>query len=224
MNAPSVRTLLTSAALFALAVAGRGDLTVKQQVEGVGQTGEMTIRIKGRQARADLVQPMSTIIDGATGETILLLHPKKNFTRVPAEQTRTLTEQIVKSQAGAPAAKLVATGQRQKLSGHDTELFLWNVGALKLKFWVAKDFPNGPAIQQQLDELQNSGLAAVAASMMPKASDLPGVRLRTEFEMGGQKASYTITSIAETPVDAAVFDVPKDYKETPLKMTPEPAE
>ena len=49
--------------------------------------------------------------------------------------------------------------------------------------------------------------------MMPNATDLPGVRLRTEFELGDKKIASTITSIKEEPVDAAVFQVPAGYKE-----------
>jgi len=87
-----------------------------------------------------------------------------------------------------------------------------------VRFWVAKDFPHADSIQQQLNLLQNSGLGAVASSMMPSATDLPGVRLRTEFELGDKKIASTITSIKEEPVDPSVFNVPAEYKEVALPV------
>ena len=109
------------------------------------------------------------------------------------------------------------------MSGHETEIYLWNVGTIKMRFWIARDFPNATAIQAQLDSLQNSGLSAIAASMMPKAADLPGVRLRTEFNLPGHKVTYTISSIKEQAVEAGTFDVPKDFTEVlvPLPGAPE---
>jgi hypothetical protein len=80
---------------------------------------------------------------------------------------------------------------------------------------MAKNYPNGAAIASELDRLQNAGLASVAASMMPKASDLPGVRLRTEIEMGVQKVTSTVVSIKQEEVDPEVFSIPKDFTESP---------
>lgn len=210
--------LLTT--LFLLTQSARADLTITQQVEGSGQTGEMTIRIKGGQARADLPQSVSILTDAESGDTVLLQHRRKTYTRIPAAQTKALAEQLQKAKVGAAPPKLQATGEKKEISGHATEHYTWTVGAMTLHFWVAKNYPNGAAIQQQLDHLQNAGLSSVAAGMMPKSSELPGIRLRTEMHAQKQKTSYTITAIKEDVVSADVFELPKDYAEAPAPLLP----
>ena len=207
-----------AAALHVVGGSSRADLIIVQQVKGGGQQGEMTIKIKDGKSRADLAQPVSMITDAATGETIVLQNNRKTFSRIPAAQTKTLVEQFLKAQGGGEPPKLEATGKKETVSGHETEIYLWNVGTIKMRFWIARDFPNATAIQAQLDSLQNSGLSALAASMMPKAADLPGVRLRTEFNLPGHKVTYTISSIKEQAVEAGTFDVPKDFTEVPVPL------
>ncbi len=206
--------------IFLLAPAARADLTITQQVEGSGQAGEMTIRVKGGQSRADLPQSVSLLTDAESGDTTLLQHSRKTYTRIPASQTRALAEQLQKAQADAAPPKLQATGEKKRISGHATEHYTWTAGAMTLHFWVARDYPNGASIQEQLDKLQNAGLASVAAGMMPKTSEMPGVRLRTEMNAPGQKVSYTISAINEGPVDPSIFEVPRDYSETPGPLIP----
>ncbi len=212
--------VLLVAALFGLALPVHADLTITQQVEGSGLAGEMIIRIKGGKTRADLPQNASILTDAETGDTLLLQHRSKSYTRIAAEQTKALAEQLQKAQAGAAPPKLQATGEKKEISGHQTVRYTWTAGAMTLHFWVAKDYPNGAAIQEQLDRLQNAGLASVAAGMMPKSSEMPGIRLRTEMQGQGQKVSYTIKTIKEDEVDPALFEVPKDYTEAPAPLIP----
>jgi hypothetical protein len=42
--------------------------------------------------------------------------------------------------------------------------------------------------------------------------------VKAEIEMPGHKVSYTISSIKEDPVDAAVFEIPKDYTEAAMPL------
>jgi hypothetical protein len=83
-----------------------------------------------------------------------------------------------------------------------------------MRFWMAKNYPDAQEIAADLDRLQHAGLASAAASMMPKAAELPGVRLRTEIEMGGQKVTSTVLSIKQEAVDPEVFNIPKDFTES----------
>ena len=209
--------LLLGTLCLALTVA-RADLVILQKVEGGGLEGEMTIKFQGKKVRADLALPISIIVDADSGESLMLQHRSKTFNRVSVADTKALAEQVLKAQGASQPPKLTPTGEKKELAGHQTEGFLWTVGQMKVRFWVAKDFPHGDAVQQQLNLLQNSGLGAVASSMMPSATDLPGVRLRTEFEIGDKKIASTILSIKEEPVDPSVFQVPADYKEVALPL------
>ena len=48
-------------------------------IDGALQSGNMTIKIKDTKVRADVAMQMSTIMDGATGDTITLMHSQKSF-------------------------------------------------------------------------------------------------------------------------------------------------
>ncbi|HEY2343577.1 MAG TPA: hypothetical protein VGH90_11125, partial [Chthoniobacteraceae bacterium] len=106
--------------LIASGLAARADLVIVQKVEGGGQQGEMTIKIKDGKARADLAQPVSMITNEATGETIILQNSRKTFTRQTVEQTKTLAEQLVAAQKGSDPPKLQDTGQKETIDGHET--------------------------------------------------------------------------------------------------------
>jgi hypothetical protein len=199
--------------------AARADLVLVQRVEGGGMEGEMTVRIKDKKVRADIAPGISTIVNGETGETIVLQHKTKIFNRITAEQTKALAEQLLLAQAGAAPPKLTPTNEKKEIAGHQTQAYLWVVGQMKMKFWVCTDFPNADAIQQQLNGLQSMGLAPIAASLMPDPKQMPGLRLRTEFEMGGSKVATTIQTIKQEPVDPSIFEVPKGYREVALPVT-----
>ncbi len=49
------------ATLWIATVCGRADLILVQKVEGGGQTGEQTIKIKGDKSRTDLAHPVCEI-------------------------------------------------------------------------------------------------------------------------------------------------------------------
>jgi hypothetical protein len=202
-----------------LASAARADLVLVQRVEGGGMEGEMTIRIHEKKVRADIAPGISTIVDGEKGETIVLQHKTKIFNRITAEQTKALAEQLLLAQAGSTPGKLTPTTEKKEILGHQTQAWLWVVGQMKMKFWVCTDFPNADAIQQQLNGLQTTGLAPIAASLMPDPKLMPGLRLRTEFEMGAQKVATTIQSVKQDAVDLTIFDVPKGYREVTLPVT-----
>src|ERR1043166_4939488 len=62
-----------------LLLPARADLTIVQKVEGAGQGGEMTIKIKGDKARIDTSPKLTTIIDGKTGEITNLMNDQKKI-------------------------------------------------------------------------------------------------------------------------------------------------
>ncbi len=193
--------------------AARADLVIVQKVEGGGLEGEMTIKFHEKKVRADLALPVSLLLDGETGDSVLLQHRAKTFNRVTAAETKALMDKMVAAQAGSEPPKLAPINEKKDIAGHHTDGFLWTVGQMKIRFFVAKDFPNADAIQQQLSLLQKSGLGSAAAGLMPTAEQLPGVRLRTEFEVGGTKVVSTILSIKEETLDAGLFEIPPGYKE-----------
>lgn len=215
--------------LLALSATAAADFTVVQKVDGLGQqSGNITIKIKDAKARADIAPQISNLINGMTGETTTLMHAQKSYMKIGPEQAKALMEQMQALQNGAkpgPPAKPVATGQKETVEQWATEIYSWTGGNMSARFWVAKDFPNGPAIQAALDKVQSGGLAAVSKNLMPASSDFPGMVVKTEMKFAGKTVTSTIVSVVEGPLDPQDFAVPADYKElaTPAFNTPAPA-
>src|SRR2546430_12646709 len=91
---------LYSIVAIGLVVSAQADLTIVQRVEGVGQDGEVTVKIKGDKERIDAPSQPTRIIDGKTGEMTDLLSDKKSFVRISAEQIKAAAETINKFDSG----------------------------------------------------------------------------------------------------------------------------
>jgi len=191
----------------------RADLVIVQHVDGSGQSGDQTIKIKGDKARTDLAQQVSMITDGASGNIVTLMHAQKTFLKVPAVQTKAMMEQMRKLQPGAEPPKLTATGKTEKVGGYDCEIFTSNLGAVSVTYWITKDFPNYKAVLEQMEKLQAGSISAMGQGMLPALKDFPGMQIKTEMEIGGKKVSTLLVSAKEENVDPASFEIPKDYKE-----------
>jgi hypothetical protein len=182
-------------------------------VEGAGQTGEQTIKIKGEKARTDLAQPVSVLTDGATGDSITLMHAQRSYMKVPAAQAKAMIEQVQKMRPNAEPPKLVTTGKHEKLGEYDCEIFTSNLGFLTITYWIAHGYPNYQGILAQMTKVQSGGISAMAKGVMPDLKDFPGLPIKTEMDLGGKKISTTIASVKEEAVDPAIFNIPNGYKE-----------
>jgi len=199
----------------------RADMVIIQNVEGAGQSGPMTIKIKGDKTRADVSPQMSSITDTATGDSVMLMHFSKNYMKLSAQKTKALMEKMKQMRPAADAAKKEeesftapkATGKKQRIGEYDTEEYLSQIGSTNFHFWVAKDFPNGAALQQQMSKYQEKGLSQVLKGKSVSLKDLPGIAVKTEIEFSGQKISYTLVSIKEEDVNPKEFDIPAGYQE-----------
>lgn len=203
----SLSALCLSAALL------RADLVIVQKVDGSGQSGEQTIKIKGDKARTDLGQPVSMITDGATGEIVTLMHTAKTYLKVAPDQTKAMMNQLQKLRANAEPAKLQPTGKKEKIGEYECEIFTANLGGLTATYWIAKDFPNYQAVLAQLEKLQAGTISAMGKGLMPELKDFPGMMMKTEMDMGGKKIVTTLLSAKEETVDPAIFKVPANYRE-----------
>jgi hypothetical protein len=208
--------------LTALALSAQAGYTIVQQVEGPGTTSDVTIRIEGNKMRSEVAEPLSVIVDGETGESIFLQHKNHTFSRVTAEQARRMGERLVEAQTDHDPGTLLPTGEKKMIGSYTGELYIWTIGAMKMRLWISRDFPDGPAVQAQLDRLQQFGVNSVGAKLMPPSASLPGLRLRTEMELPGQKLVYTILSVKEEPIEAAYFTIPPGYHETPFALPAKP--
>ena len=207
---------LAAALLFSLAAA-RADFVIEQKVDGLGQqSGSIVVRIKETKARAELSPQISYIIDGASGESITLMHGQKGYMKVSAEQGAALLERMQKTEgAGGAPAKPAATGQKENVGEWAAEIFTWTSGALAVRYWVARDFPHAAAIQTAMDKARAGGLGALNKKLLPANSDFPGMVVKTEMKTKGKTVTSTIVSVKEEAVDAKQFEIPADYRELP---------
>jgi hypothetical protein len=222
------RSLLPVAIFFAVAAA-HGDLVIEQKIESALQTGPMTMKVKGDKARVDITGgPMgaiSSIVDLTSGDATTLMHGSKMVMKVSGAQTRQMMEMMKKQFGGDTSGNATpeppkATGKKEKVGEYNAEVYTWTGNGGTHTMWITKDIPNYEKLKVQLDKLNKSPIAGIAGGMAPDMSSLPGVVVKSEMEMAGQKFAMSLVSVKEEPVDAALFEVPKDYKEMPQPTLP----
>src|SRR5437016_9095500 len=213
--------------IFGLLVSARGDLTIVQRVEGAGQNGEVTVKIKGDKERIDAPSQPTRIIDGKSGEKTDLINEKKSFVRISAEQIKAAAETINKFSGGEkPAApKLTPTGRKETINGYETEEFVYQTPKFKASFWVATKYPDAAGILKQM-QAPISGAWKPSNMGMPDYTDFAGLPLKTVISVGDNQVVTTIMSIKKDSISAAEFDIPKDFQELkkPLDAAPPPVE
>src|ERR1700719_2709507 len=224
-----MRNFLILSAVFvgAFACAARADLTIVQRVDGVGQNGDVTVKIKGDKERIDAPSQPTRIIDGKTGEMTDLLNERKTFIRISAEQMKAAAETINKFDDGKQPTgpKLTSTGKKETINGYETEEFVFETPRFKASFWVATKYPDSAGILKQM-QMPISGAWKPSNMGMPDYTDFAGLPLKTVISVGANQVVTTIVSIKKDPVSAADFDIPKDFQELkkPLDAAPPPVE
>jgi hypothetical protein len=200
----------------------QADLVVVQKVDGAGQSGEQTTRIKGSKARCDIGGAVSVIVDRQSGETTTLAHAQRGFLTLSPERSKAMLEKLQKVRGAQEPPKLEATPKKEKIGDYQCDIFTADLGATKVTYWLAKDYPNFPALLAQLDVIESSPAAANNGGVAPRTKDLPGMPMKIQMETSGQKVTVSLLSVKEENVDPKIFNVPKDYKELPT-LPPVPA-
>ena len=114
-----MKTLLV--ALLGVGALARADLVIVQKVEGGGQSGEQTIRIKGDRARTDLAREISVVSDAATGESVTLMHAPKTFMRITAARNQALVEKMQQRRPAGDPGPRGPTGRCGPVLGADAD-------------------------------------------------------------------------------------------------------
>jgi hypothetical protein len=207
------RFLIVVAGLLAATTLARADLVIVQHVEGGGQAGDQTIRIKGDKARTDLTPSVSMITDGETGEMVTLMHSGKTYLKTPPDQTKSMMDQLQKFRTNQEPSKLQPTGKKEKVGEYDCDIYTTNLGAITITYWLAKDYPNYQEVLAQLIKFQAGAISAMGKGLMPELKDFPGMIMKTELLKGGKKVVTTLVSAKEDNVDPGIFAIPKGYTE-----------
>ena len=216
-----MKHLVISLGLAVGVLAARGDLVMQQNIESSMINGTITTQIKGDKIRVDMPSSpqgaMSTIMDLSSGDSTTLLHDQKAAMKIPGTQIKQMAEHMKNSRAGAGTnaepPKFQDTGKTEKVGTYTTEIYTWTgPDGAKQTVWVAKDFPDYANIKVQMDKLNNSPIAQMSKGAAPDINSLPGMAVKTQMDVNGQKITSTLVSIKQTSLDASIFDTPKDYK------------
>ena len=199
----------------------------------------VTIKIKGDKARIDASPKLSTIVNGTTGEVVNLMNEQKTVVRISRDKVKAVTEMLnkfagnnKKEKEGVEKPKLTPTGQKEMVSGNETEKYTYDGPDFKATYWIASNYPDGPAILAQLQSIKSEFWDA-ANTKMPDFRDFPGLPIRTQLVMTkeaqapekkrsatpsghGTEITSTITSVSREPISDSEFTVPNDFKEPKL--------
>lgn len=212
------RIFILFAAAIVTITGAKADLVLQQQITTSDYNGVTTMKIKGAKVRMDLFagQPraLSYIRDLNTGETITLLHNQKMYVKSQSPPSKQTKPTGTASSAPVPRP----TGQTQKVGNYNTQLYTWsNARGITGTAWVAGDFPDFARIRNDIATLDKTTSADNDTS--PELSTLPGMVVRSQVAGSGQTLTMALISAKETPLDASVFGIPRDYKELP-KLKP----
>jgi hypothetical protein len=209
------------AVLFTAGIA-RADMVIVQSVEGMAQSGQMTAMVGPDKVRTDVTPQVSTIVDTKTGDVTTLMHAQHAYMVLTAAATQAMMSQAMQ-QAGplsaSPAAP-VATGKHDKINGYEAEEYTFSNGSLKASYWISKDYPNAKEITDALSKVQKGGLANIMKGLTPDLSTLPGVPVKTEVEINGQKMTTVLVSATEQTVDPSEYEVPAGYTQVQMPAMP----
>lgn len=197
------------------------DLTVIQKTEGVMNAGQLTLRIKGDKARADISPQITMITDLATGDTVSLNHNAKTMVRIPGTEATKMRELSAGLKPGAEPPKLTPTQRKEKVDNRDCEIFTWKVGELEVTDWIDPNYADWKVVLGELLRFQNAGLANSAQPLMPPLDQFPGMVMKREMNHKGTKTTSTLLSVKTDAIDAQIFQTPEGYKEQPAPKLPE---
>ncbi|MEO7933380.1 MAG: DUF4412 domain-containing protein [Chthoniobacterales bacterium] len=198
----------------------RADLVIVQDVDAMGQQVSMTLKTKGTMMRVDLNPKMSILIDGATGDMKTLMHDQKMFMSMNMDAMKGMMPAPKPGATAKPTLK--ALGNKQKISGYDTEEYLYTQGDTVSHLWIAKDYPHYDAFVKVMETLRKGPIGQMSPQMQMDMTQLPGMPLKTIVDMGGKSGTSVVKSVEEKDLDPSDFVAPADYKSFAMPTIPPP--
>jgi hypothetical protein len=221
-----MKTLLRIAPLLLIASIARADIIIEQKMESAVINGNVTMKVKGDQARMDMPNPLggnvTTLMNFKNGEMVTLMHQQKMAMKMNLDDVKKQQEAGQKALGVDPAKmeKPKATGTMEKVGEYNAEIYEMNQGGMQAKLWVAKDFPNAQAIKDQMMKLSSS---IGGAGFDPSKIDVPGMVVKSEVNTPVGKMTVTLVKAEEKPVDDADFKQPEGYQEMKMPAMPAPS-
>ena len=97
-------------------------------------------------------------------------------------------------------------------NGYETEEYVYETPQFKAAFWVAPKYPDAQNILKQM-QAPIAGAWKPSNLGLPDYTDFAGLPLKTVISVGNNQVVTTIMSIKQDSLNAADFEVPKDFQE-----------
>jgi len=218
-----MKLLLCLAPLFFAVAFAHADIVIEQKMESAVINGNVTMKVKGDNARMDMPSPLggnvTTLMNFKSGDMVTLMHQQKMAMKMNLSDVKKQQEAGQKALGMDPSKieKPKSTGAKEKVGDYDTEIFEMNQGSLQAKLWIAKDFPNAQSIKDQMMKL-NSAMGG--GGIDPSKLDVPGMVVKSEVSTPVGKMTITLVKAKEEPVDEKEFVKPEGYQEMQMPKLP----
>jgi hypothetical protein len=210
-----MRTTIALVVSMVCAFCAKADYVIKQTIENAGKTRQVEIKVKDTRLRIDSVNQSSALFDSKTGEETLLLHQQKAFLKISGDQLKSRTEAMKHalklSDEDKASVELKPTGKKETIQGYEAEEYETTIAGIPTTILIAKSYPNYQKFLEAMSIAQKA--SAVQSNLAISPDKYPGMPLRTEMELKGQKLTTTLDSAEETNLPDDDFVVPADYKE-----------
>ena len=204
------------------ALGGASDLIIEQEVEAEGAKFPMLMQVKGSQARMDMGNESSVILDLESGDVTTIMHGQKMVMMMSGDQLRSMTKMAMQQPDTMEHGELVPTGQTEVINGFNTSQYLSKGDEMDAEYWIAEDLANAKLLTKRFASLSgtlNKNSPAPAVAMDP--DKFPGFPIRTIITTGdGQKVISTISRVEEAEVPASAFEIPADYQSMKMPNLP----
>lgn len=206
--------------LIATVLAARADYILVQKMESPMQNGEITIKLKDTTMRMD-TDTASMIMDLNTGDMTNIMHAQKMIMKMSGAQTKQMAEAAMAAQPKGEEPKLTPTGKKEVINGYNTEEYTTNMMGNQMAVWIAKDYPDFKKYLAAMEKMETSAMSAMAQGRQIKASQYPGMPIRTVMEAGGSKFTTTLVTAKETTISAEEMQkIPEGYQSMEMPTMP----
>ncbi len=217
-----MKKLLAYAPVILASFIARADVIIEQKMESAVMNGNMTMKIKGDNARMDMPSPVggnvTVIMNTKTGDMTTLMHAQKMAMKMNMNDSKKQMEEAQKA-AGIDPTKVEKpkdTGTSEKVGEWTAEVYEFNIGGMTGKIWAAKDFPNAKAIKDQMMKMSAASAGGFDASKM----DVPGMIVKTQMSTPVGAMTTTLVKASEAPVADTEFVIPTGYNEMKMPTLP----
>lgn len=199
----------------------RADLVMHLRGTGMGATNNVIVSIQGNMMRedggGDAIGHIIQIIDMSTLDQTMLVAKNKTFSKTSGAKIQEYLKKQ-EDQTGdtnsSEIAKPATTGKAEKIQNFETEIYFWTNGKnVTNQLWIAKNYPDFDGIKPYLIKLDEFHKRGVGKNLEAQVAGLPGMVVKREEIIEGQKEVVELIDAKVQPVDASLFAIPNDYAE-----------